>query len=281
MSRVAILALLLAATAAAQGPPAAPPPVPKAAAVTVPGADSPRPAMGAPVVCPLGRFVPLCPTSADPLAFDVSDPSAVTLDVLPVGTPLYGVKFDEPAGARAKLYRFPDAKGPVALLLPERDVTVSIWKNGEGGGPPVKVQTLVISVSGPRPPPGPPDPPKPPPGPPLTAFQVAVRAAVMSDTATAAQVLSFASLYRAAAGQTVASAVTTGDVVADIRAAAEGYVAAGKIVHGSLHNTAKVIEPELSKVINPPATMDDARRAVVKAKLLEIANALEVAANGK
>lgn len=168
MTRVALLSLFLAATAAAQTPKAPPAKGPEVStlAVAVPGSDAPRPTAGTPIVCPVGRFVPLVPLTADPLTFDVSDPTAVVLDVLPVGTPLYGIKFDEPAGAKAKLYRFPDAKGPVALLLPERDVSVSVWKNGEAGAGPLKVQSVMISVTGPRPPPGPnppgPTPPVPP-----------------------------------------------------------------------------------------------------------------------
>lgn len=188
MIRAIPLLLFLAATAPGQTPKAPPPGRAEVSTVAVtvpryePVATVNTPAAAAPIVCPLGRFVVLLPTTDEKISYH--PPGVVKR--YPVGTPLvHHTKWDEPAGAAPRDYTFPEAKGHVAFLFPTKDVTVSVWKNGDDG--PVLVQTIDVRVGqGPRPPPEPPVPPGPidPPAPtPTSLYFMVVRVDGPADAA--------------------------------------------------------------------------------------------------
>lgn len=130
-------------------------------AVSVPGvvvsATTTEPAEK-PVVCPPGRFVVLVPNTDDKLTYL---PAGVVTRYPATATIIHHLKWDEPAGTPPKDYTFKDAKGPLAVVFPDRDVTIQILRNGPDG--PELIQTVDVKTGlGPRPPPIPIDPPKPP-----------------------------------------------------------------------------------------------------------------------
>lgn len=108
--------------------------------------------------CEPGRFVPLELASGKPALVEASDVDAVRVFEVKAGGTLIGVRYDEPAGAEAKEYSFPDAKGKVYVALARAKgatVNVRAFVNGEGDGPPNVAGTVMIEITGPRPPPRP------------------------------------------------------------------------------------------------------------------------------
>lgn len=159
-----LLALLLACPCLA-----ADPEKPVVVARTVPPAGvQPKPVQLDPWVTSQ-RFVALVPTTDEPLTYDYSDPEVVTVVTRKPGEPFFGVPFDAVAGAKSTDHAYTQAKGPVGIVVGEREgtCTVTVW--GVKDGKAVKIDTVQIVV-GPRPPP--PIPPGPTPPGPVTSFRV-------------------------------------------------------------------------------------------------------------
>jgi len=112
--------------------------------------EFPPAAIEKPVVCVPGRFVVILPESDDAITYDPPG----TVVKYPLNSVIVGVKWDEPEGAKPKAYTFPDSKGHIGFAMPETDVTISLWKNGQGKDGPVKAQTIAIKTGkAPQPPP--------------------------------------------------------------------------------------------------------------------------------
>lgn len=116
------------------------------------------------VKCDPGRFVPVELASGKPALVEASDPDAVRIFEVKAGGTLIGVRYDEPAGAEAKEYSFPDAKGKVYVALARKAsvVTVRALVNGAEAtdttpeGPPLVAGSVAIEIGGVLPPvPGP------------------------------------------------------------------------------------------------------------------------------
>jgi hypothetical protein len=129
-----------------------------------------------------GRFVPLNIAAGKPaLVFGIETPLFDITPILPTDS-IIGIRWNEPAGAKAKRYTFPPGATHVAVAGDTAGVvTLTAIVNGPAAtekvpeGPPSVAGTLVLEVTGARPPPPgptPPDPgPTPPPGP-VTSFRV-------------------------------------------------------------------------------------------------------------
>lgn len=116
------------------------------------------------VKCEPGRFVPLTIVPGKPALLLGNEAGLVEVYPVKPGEAVFGVRFDEPAGAKTKRYTFPDG---VTHLAVAGDVSgpvnlVAVVNGKVPTDPPVVAGKMAIEVVGSRPPPGPVDPVDPP-----------------------------------------------------------------------------------------------------------------------
>lgn len=114
---------------------------------------------GAVTVAP-GRFVPLSVAAGKPALLLGNDAGLLEVFGLPKGHSIIGIRFDEPAGAKAKRYTFPSGDVTIAIAG-DTGGTVNLTSVVNGvtvADAPTVAGKMVLTLTGSKPPPGPVDP---------------------------------------------------------------------------------------------------------------------------
>lgn len=167
---IRLSAAVLAVAAGVVGLPARAP----AQGMTIAGSEPQAAATPGSVTVAAGRFVPLDVAGGKPALVLGNEAGLLEMFDIPASHSVLGIRFDEPAGAKAKRYTF---KTPVTIALAgDKSGTVtltSVVNGADASKPPTVAGKLVLTLTAPQPPPGPDPKPPPPPPPPVTkSFRV-------------------------------------------------------------------------------------------------------------
>ena len=170
--------------------------------LTVLGPTLTAPAADAAIPVQAGRFLPVAPASGLPIY--LAEDRAYRVYRIEKGSSFTGVKWDAPKDSEPEAYSWPDAKGPVYVILARGyagTYTIQPIRNGKTVADPPEKDGAAIRIQilkGPQPPPvDPVDPVDPTPV--LTPFQTKLKAAIKADAAPLSSVAVYAALYRNAA----------------------------------------------------------------------------------
>lgn len=247
--------------------------------LTVLGPTLTAPAADAAIPVQAGRFIPVAPASGLPIY--LAEDRAYRVYRIEKGSSFTGVKWDAPADAEPEAYSWPDAKGPVYVILARGytgTYSLQAIKNGKTPADPPEKDGAAIRIQilkGPKPPPVDPVDPTPT-DPVLTPLQAKLKAAIKADAATAASVSLYAALYRNAAKSTVMDEglTTSANLLAEMQRAVKLL----GLPPGSLDKTARIVADELNTLVpKTNVVLDKPARDNIAAVFTRIAADLEVA----